>query len=112
MPARQQTHPKLRRRLGAAYNFFPHLMRRPYATPAAGFLIRRAAVPVLRERKVVARGPGYDGFFSAGSRWMGSTHNTFSGFSTGSMSRLTAIASPSLRTSTHSSTWSGLALIS
>ncbi len=38
----------------------------------------------------------------AGSRWIGSTHNTVSGFSTGSMSRLMAMASPSLRTSTHS----------
>ncbi|MEY9430920.1 hypothetical protein ABH975_006235 [Bradyrhizobium ottawaense] len=51
-------------------------------------------------------------FFSFGSRWMGSTHSTVSGFSTGSMSRLIATASPSLRTSTHSSTSSGLALIS
>ena len=50
--------------------------------------------------------------FAAGSRWIGSTHNTVSGFSTGSMSRLIAIASPSLRTSTHSRIWSGLALIS
>ena len=50
--------------------------------------------------------------FTAPSRWIGSTHSTVSGFSTGSMSRLMAIASPSLRTSTHSSTWSGLALIS
>ena len=31
-------------------------------------------------------------FFSAGSRWIGSTHNTASGFSTGSMSRLMAMA--------------------
>lgn len=45
-------------------------------------------------------------------RWIGSTHSTVSGFSTGSMSRLTAVASPSLRTRTHSSTSVGLALIS
>ena len=51
-------------------------------------------------------------FVSAGSRCTGSIHSTVSGFSTGSMSRLIAIASPSLRTSTHSSTSSGLALIS
>lgn len=51
-------------------------------------------------------------FFSSGWRWTGSTHSTVSGFSTGSMSRLIATASPSLRTSTHSSTSSGLALIS
>ena len=51
-------------------------------------------------------------FFSAGSRCTGSTHNTVSGFSTGSMSRLIATASPSLRTSTHSRTSSRLALIS
>ena len=50
--------------------------------------------------------------FTAPSRWIGSTHSTVCGFSTGSMSRLMAMASPSLRTSTHSSTWSGLALIS
>jgi hypothetical protein len=31
-------------------------------------------------------------FFSAGSRWIGSTHKTVSGFSTGSMSRLMAMA--------------------
>ena len=36
--------------------------------------------------------------------WVGSIQRTDSGFSTGSMSRLTATASPSLRTSTHSST--------
>ena len=51
-------------------------------------------------------------FFSAGSRCTGSIHSTVSGFSTGSMSRLIATASPSLRTSTHSSTSSRLALIS
>ena len=44
--------------------------------------------------------------------WVGSIQRTFSGFSTGSMSRLTATASPSLRQSTHSSTSVGLALIS
>ena len=53
-----------------------------------------------------------DYFFSAGSRCTGSTHSTVSGFSTGSISRLIATASPSLRTSTHSSTSSRLALIS
>src|SRR4051812_39264810 len=46
------------------------------------------------------------------SRWMGSTHFTSSGCSTGSISRLTTTASPSLRTSTHSSTSSREALIS
>src|ERR1700730_8466033 len=51
-------------------------------------------------------------FFSAGSRCTGSIQSTVSGFSTGSISRLIATASPSLRTSTHSSAWSGLALIS
>jgi hypothetical protein len=44
--------------------------------------------------------------------WMGSTQSTWSGFSTGSMSRLTTTASLSLRTSTHSNTSFGLALIS
>ena len=43
---------------------------------------------------------------------VGSIQRTVSGFSTGSMSRLTAIASPSLRQSTHSSVSSLLALIS
>src|SRR5262245_726505 len=45
-------------------------------------------------------------------RWMGSIHFTLSGFSTGSMSRFTTTDSPSLRTRTHSSTSSALALIS
>ena len=49
------------------------------------------------------------GYFS---RWTGSTHSTVSGFSTGSMSRLMATASLSLRTSTHSNVSSVLALIS
>ena len=44
--------------------------------------------------------------------WIGSIQRTSSGFSTGSMSRLTTTASWSLRTSTHSSGSSGLALIS
>ena len=44
--------------------------------------------------------------------WIGSIQRTCSGFSTGSMSRLTTTASLSLRTSTHSSGSSGLALIS
>ena len=44
--------------------------------------------------------------------WIGSIHKTSSGFSTGSMSRLTTTASLSLRTSTHSSGSFGLALIS
>ena len=43
---------------------------------------------------------------------VGSIQRTVSGFSTGSMSRLTATASPSLRHSTHSSVSSRLALIS
>jgi outer membrane protein len=43
---------------------------------------------------------------------VGSTHSTAWGFSTGSMSRFTATASPSLRHSTHSSVSVGLALIS
>ncbi len=46
------------------------------------------------------------------ARWMGSIHSTVSGFSTGSISRLTTTASLSLRTSTHSNTSSRLALIS
>src|SRR5262249_61632004 len=44
--------------------------------------------------------------------WIGSIHGTCSGFSTGSISRLTTTASLSLRTSTHSSGSLGLALIS
>src|ERR1700730_2377643 len=60
--------------------------------------------------KVAPRAETY--FVSAGSRCTGSIHNTVSGFSTGSMSRLIATAWPSLRTSTHSSTSSRLALIS
>ena len=44
--------------------------------------------------------------------WVGSIQRTVSGFSTGSMSRFTATASPSLRQSTHSSVSSALALIS
>ncbi len=46
------------------------------------------------------------------SRWMGSIHFTVSGFSMGSMSRLTTTDSPSLRTRTHSRVSSRLALIS
>ena len=49
---------------------------------------------------------------SSQPRWIGSIQGTDSGFSAGSMSRLIATASPSLRTSTHSSVWSALALIS
>ena len=45
-------------------------------------------------------------------RCTGSIHLTVSGFSIGSMSRLTAVACPSLRTSTHSSVSLALALIS
>lgn len=45
-------------------------------------------------------------------RWMGSIHFTVVGFSTGSMSRLTTTGSWPERTSTHSSTSSGEALIS
>lgn len=44
--------------------------------------------------------------------WVGSIQSTFCGFSTGSMARLTATASPSLLHSTHSSGSVGLALIS
>src|SRR5579862_175433 len=44
--------------------------------------------------------------------WIGSIQGTVSGFSIGSMSRLTTTASLSLRTSTHLSTSSRLALIS
>src|SRR5262249_43317328 len=44
--------------------------------------------------------------------WIGSIQATCSGFSAGSMSRLTTTGSLSLRTSTHSSGSSGLALIS
>ena len=47
-----------------------------------------------------------------GARWIGSTHGTFSGFSAGSMFKLTTTASLSLRTSTHSSVSSDRALIS
>ena len=47
-----------------------------------------------------------------GCLWIGSTQNTASGFSTGSISRLTTTASLSLRTSTHSRVSSLLALIS
>ncbi len=49
---------------------------------------------------------------SAQSGCVGSIQGTFSGGSAGSMSRLIATASPSLRTSTHSSVSVGLALIS
>src|SRR5258707_385629 len=44
--------------------------------------------------------------------WIGSTQRTSSGFSTGSMSRLTTTASLSLRTNTHSRVSSVDALIS
>ena len=79
---------------------------------------RNPSVPQVQWRngfRVLAYArPGMTGrhFFSAGSRCTGSIHSTVSGFSTGSMSRLIATASPSLRTSTHSSTSSRLALIS
>src|SRR5262249_42759887 len=63
----------------------------------------RAVAPCL-EDKFYLLSPGW--------RWIGSTHSTVFGFSTGSISRLIAIASPSLRTNTHSRISSGLALIS
>ena len=52
------------------------------------------------------------GFFFCQSGCVGSIQRTSSGGSAGSMSRFTATAWPSLRTSTHSSTSVGLALIS
>ena len=70
-------------------------------------------VPALRSSvRTLHRVRDASHFVSAGSRCTGSIHNTVSGFSTGSMSRLITTASPSLRTSTHSSTSSRLALIS
>jgi hypothetical protein len=71
---------------------------------------RLAAIKV--PRGVVVRVANADGPVLPHALWIGSIHSTCSGFSTGSMSRLTTTASLSLRTSTHSSGSLGLALIS
>ncbi len=86
----------------------------PEARVAEALAVLREIEGVADRRAFTAAGDRdrliEDREFHAGC--VGSIHFTASGFSTGAMSRLTATASPSLRTSTHSSTSVALALIS
>ena len=73
---------------------------------------RRITHPCVAAITSSARGPVLRGVTRLGAGCVGSTQATSSGGSAGSMSRLTATACPSLRTSTHSSVSVALALIS
>lgn len=76
--------------------------------PAAleGWMLPNDRIRLCGALHVGPEHPGYD------PRWIGSIQATSSGFSAGSMSRLTTTASLSLRITTHSSGSSRLALIS
>ena len=92
---------------GAAF-FMP--LRRAGTVPSPEFVTAPALQRTARKGYALRCVRGTTTYFGSGCT--GSTHSTVSGFSTGSMSRLIATAWPSLRTSTHSSTSSRLALIS
>jgi hypothetical protein len=80
-----------------------------------GCPLRRWHATGCHTHHIQVNGSGRDAVLSAvqvGARCTGSIHSTVSGLSIGAMSRFTATASPSLRTSTHSSTSVALALIS